>query len=209
MGKLFEVLTNFVNEVNSNVEIEKLEDKFNELARVFLYGGYIKVRDDYRIYIRTVEFYFHSEKENGIHDPIVYHRNGKGLKKVPYFPLMTLHSHDSGYDVTFEKEQEYRASVLIRSYEVVDNNGHYLEWNKKDMFEEQSSYKFNTQSLYLRKLLNGFSICGENGIKWVDESRKQTSQLLIKARERVYQIDADGKKVKCTRKWSFTRKEQV
>ena len=50
--------------------------KFKRLADNFLYGGYIQVRNEYRIYIQTVEFYFHSEKEDGIKDPIVYHRNG-------------------------------------------------------------------------------------------------------------------------------------
>lgn len=60
-------------------------------------------------YIRTVEFYFHSEKPNGIHDPIVYHRNirdleGNLMEKVPYFPIMSLHAHSSGYDITFESK---------------------------------------------------------------------------------------------------------
>lgn len=39
---------------------------FRELAPSFLYGGYIQVRVDYEVYIRTVEFYFHSEKADGV-----------------------------------------------------------------------------------------------------------------------------------------------
>ena len=72
---------------------KKLQEEFKALAPAFLYGGYIQVRKDFHIYIRTVEFYFHSEKNDGIHDPIVYHRNGRILESVPYFPLMTLHAH--------------------------------------------------------------------------------------------------------------------
>lgn len=76
MEKLIEELKGFeknINEVTNEIELQYL---FEKLAPAFLYGGYIKVRDDYRIYVKTVEFYFHSENENGIHDPIVYHRNG-------------------------------------------------------------------------------------------------------------------------------------
>ena len=56
-------------------------------------GGYIQVRVDYEVYIRTVEFYFHSEKADGVHDPIVYHRNGQGLDTVPYFHELFLVVH--------------------------------------------------------------------------------------------------------------------
>ena len=34
---------------------EDLQKHFLELAKGFLYGGYIQVRDDYRIYIRTAD----------------------------------------------------------------------------------------------------------------------------------------------------------
>ena len=55
--------------------------------------------DDYEIYIRTVEFYYHEEDaaENRIEDPIVYHRNGRfpGCN-LPPFPMMALHAHWSG-----------------------------------------------------------------------------------------------------------------
>ena len=66
---------------------------FNELAQGFLYGGYIQVRNEYRIYIRTVEFYFHSEELDGIHDPIIYHRNirdKEGNMKIMIIILMML-----------------------------------------------------------------------------------------------------------------------
>ncbi len=209
METLKEKLKDFERKINENIMEDKLLEFFEELAPAFLYGGYIKVRDDYKVYIRTVEFYFHSEKPNGVHDPIVYHRDGKGLDKVPYFPIMTLHSHDSGFDITFESEsKKYRASALIRAYEVKHNNK-YLEWNKKDMFTCNPEYKFNTQSLYLRKLLNGFSLSKDNEIQWKDEPREQSLLMIKKKRKNVYQYDATGNKIKCDRLWSFTRVEQV
>lgn len=209
MALLKEKLEDFEKQINENTKEEDLQILFEKLAPAFLYGGYIQVRDDYKVYIKTVEFYFHSEKPNGVHDPIVYHRDGRGLEKVPFFPLMTLHSHDSGFDITFEsKAKKYRASALIRAYEVKFNK-EYLEWNKKDKFIFHSTYKFNTQSLYLRKLLNGFSLTKDNDIQWKDEPREQSALPIKKKRQNVYQYDRVGNKIKCDRFWSFTRVEQV
>lgn len=198
-----------------------LQKKIEKLAYDFLYGGYINVRDEYRIYIRTVEFYFHSEKE-GIHDPIVYHRNGRGLEKVPYFPLMTLNAHNSGFDITFESEEkQYRASALIRSYEIINKNGQYLKWviNKEDSkqskFETSEKYQYNTQSTYLYTLLNGFALGGYSCINWVDSQRTQEHALSIKSRQGVYKSVSEyeykplSPKEVCDRKWSFTREDKV
>lgn len=209
MTVLKEQLEDFEKQIKETTKEEDLQSLFENLAPAFLYGGYIQVRDDYKVYIKTVEFYFHSEIPNGVHDPIVYHRDGRGLDKVPYFPMMTLHSHDSGFDITFESEaKKYRSSVLIRAYEVKYNK-EYLEWNKKDKFLFHSTYKFNTQSLYLRKLLNGFSLTKSNEIQWKDEPREQSALLIKKKRQNVYQYDKAGNKTKCDRYWSFTRVEQV
>ena len=125
--KLVEKLKEFEETITSNkTEMSDLTREFKDLAPYFLYGGYIKVHQEYQIYIRTVEFYFHSEVDNGIHDFIVYHRNNRDFKKTPYFPLMSLHAHNSGFDITFESESgKYRASALIRDYEVKDANGRY------------------------------------------------------------------------------------
>ena len=157
---------------------------FNELAQGFLYGGYIQVRNEYRIYIRTVEFYFHSEELDGIHDPIIYHRNirdkeGNILEIVPYFPIMSLHAHSSGYDITFESEVgKYRSSSLIRSYEVKDKDGRYLLWDAENgMFLKSEKYGYNTQSTYLYYLLNGFPLGISNNIKWVDAPIMQKIEM--------------------------------
>lgn len=206
---------------SDEVELQKL---FGGLASAFLYGGYIKVRDDYKVYIRTVEFYFHSEKMEGVHDPIVYHRNkrefdGNLLMELPYFPMMTLHAHDSGFDISFEnKTGEYRASVLIRSYEVKDVDGMYLKWEKTEMdrfmFVKHCDYQYNNQSTYLKKILNGFTLGNDNDVKWVDAPRIQSEDIPGKPRQNVFQSESEWeykaiREKRCQRKWSFTRQEKV
>lgn len=194
---------------------DKLYEMFAELATVFLYGGYIDVHHEYQIYIRTVEFYFHSETPDGIHDPIVYHRNGKGMKNMPFFPLMTLHAHNSGFDIAFENEEkQYRASALIRSYEIKDKDGNYLKWEKsKQQFITDPNYQYITQSTYLYTLLNGFSVGENNLIKWIDTPiiSSVPTTLLGKPRKNVFKYDEKGEKTKerCERNWSFTRNVQI
>ena len=199
---------------------KELQKSFRALAPAFLYGGYIQVHKDYQIYIRTVEFYYHSEKNDGVHDPIVYHRNGRIMESVPYFPLMTLHAHNSGFDITFESETEkYRASALVRSYEVKDMAGNYLKWDKnKDgvyKFIKNSDYCYNTQSTYLYFFLNGFDLGNNNDVKWIDSPRAQSLPLKEKLRQNVFKSESEWeyktkvRKEKCNREWSFTREERV
>ncbi|MBQ9435035.1 MAG: hypothetical protein IJU33_02800 [Bacteroidales bacterium] len=214
MEKLIEKLKEFNENINGESKFDDIQKSFEELAPVFLYSGYINVRDDFKIYIRTVEFYFHSEKYNGVHDPIVYHRNGRDLEQAPYFPFMSIHAHNSGFDITFEKSGEYRASALIRTYEVKDKNGEYLVWNKaKKKFEKSKEYHYNYQSTYLYALLNGFAFGNNNDISWEEES-KDVKKVLGKPRQNVFKSESEWeyintKKEKCDRKWSFTREEQI
>ncbi len=221
MSTLKEKLEDFEKQIKETTKQEDLQILFEKLAPAFLYGGFIQVREDYKVYIRTVEFYFHSEKPNGVHDPIVYHRNkrdveGNVLMEVPYFPLLTLHAHASGFDITFENEKiEYRASALIRAYEVKDKNGKYLKWDKeKRMFLKTSDYWCNTQSTYLYDMLNGFALEKENNIIWVDYLRPHTISNKGKNRQNVFQSESEFvyKKIegkRCERSWSFTRNEII
>lgn len=195
-----------------------LSSKFNDLADNFLYGGYIQVRNEYRIYIQTVEFYFHSEKEDGIKDPIVYHRNRNGLDEVPYFPLMTLHAHISGFDITFENPTlQFRASALIRAYEIKSKDGKYLYWNvSKKAFEKSDTYKCNTQSTYLYSFLNGFALTDkaetpEQQITWIDSPREKHIDFQTKERRNVSRVEEkyEYKENERSRKWSFSRKDKV
>ena len=101
-----------------------LKTEFYHLAQKMLYGGFLQVGDDYEIYIRTVEFYYYEEEEskNQIQDPIVYHRNGRFPgRDLPPFPMMSLHAHWSGYDITFE---EYIDSYEIGTWYTYD--GYYI-----------------------------------------------------------------------------------
>ena len=219
--KLKDILSNF-NGSSDEVSLQRI---FEELAPSLLYGGYLQIHNDFQVFIKTVEFYYHSEKENGIHDPIVYHRNirnvdGTVFRKVPYFPTMSLHAHNSGFDITFENEtEEYRASVLIRAYEVKDKDGNFLIWGKNEeskeyMFLPSLSYGFNTQSTYLYSLLNGFPLGVANDILWIDSPRQQSALPEQKPRKNVFKSESVWKYIplkndKCGRLWSFTRKEKV
>ena len=179
---------------------EELTAAFAQLAPHFIYGGYIKVNDAYRVYIRTVEFYYHDESDRpgAIKDPIMYHRNGRYEEStvVPYFPIMTLNAHASGYDITFENaEQGYRASALIREFSVYDCvQGKFLPLKGDKTRDDRVTYLYD--------YLNGFSLNGNPGIVWIDDEHFPQKELLQCARIRTY-IVKDGKKVENTRQWRF------
>jgi len=197
-----------------------LEEQFALLARKFLYGGYIRVRDEYAIFISKVEFYYHEEKEvpgDRITDDIVYHRDGRFLnRKVPYFPIMTLHSHWSGFDIAFESETgHYRASALIRKYVVIDlNPAHkgkrFIElktsWESAEASADKDNFRpvgeviyhdvpaVDDRSTYLQYYLNGFSMNGEDSrIEWRDIDNAEYPDIKNEARK-----NAPG------HKWGFT-----
>lgn len=196
---LFEHLSAF-KRPNSETELTEI---FKNLAPHFIYGGYINVHDIYNIYIRTVEFYFHDERDtpDAIKDPIVYHRNRDG-KEVPYFPLMTLNAHVSGFDITFEnKDEKYRASALIREYSIFDcTTGKFLllKGNKRD-----------NRVTYLYDYLNGFPINGKTGIVWVDDVQALQAPLIQEKRYNVYAYRNEEKlKEPDQRLWSFKMREE-
>ena len=194
---LITCLTNFSGAEGYTRE-DSLKEPFEKLAQKLIYGGYIRVRDDYAIFISKVEFYYHEEEETSserIKDDIVYHRNGRflGDRTVPYFPIMTLHSHWSGFDITFENETlHYRASALIRKYVVLDlKSKKFIKLdtspeNIKELpenFNKNKDKKIKTvgkivespdplvddRSTYLQYFLNGFSMGGiDSGVRWQD-----------------------------------------
>lgn len=187
---------------------EELTNAFLELAPHFIYGGYIKVSDIYRIYIRTVEFYYHdeSEKSDAIKDPIMYHRNGnyEGTIILPYFPLMSLNAHESGYDITFENEEQcYRASALIREYSIYD-------CRFKNFILLKNGKIRDDRVTYLYEYLNGFSLNGKSNILWIDDEYEQKKPLLQGSRIRTVVIK-DGKKTlePDTRQWRFKLNEDI
>lgn len=201
------------NKLKKQIELfyqsdKELQERMRELAMLFLYGGYINVREHYHIYIRTVEFYYHEEK-GSIKDEKMYHRNNYRIDgMIPYFKTLAFNSHDSGVDITFENEQkEIRAAVLIRAYEIIDvKTNNRLIWNTKNqrfqISEGLEKPNYNTQSLYLKRILNGFSSEGEPDIYWVDMPFK----------ERIKQVDITPirrKGLKDGRLWGFRREKDI
>ena len=96
-----------------------------------------------------------SDKPDAIKAPIMYHRNHtkkeiEGPYEEPYLPLMSIYMHSSGYDITFEnEEQEYRASALIREYSIYDvEQKEFLRLTSKGMFcDERVLYlKYSVQA---------------------------------------------------------------
>ena len=205
---------------------ENLTNRFSNIAKTILYDGYIRVRDEYRVYIKTVEFYFHAENDSpiNVHDPIVYHRNGRHGRDVPYFPVLTLHAHMSGFDITFENPTlKYRASALIREYAIYDVKAKAFiktkEEHKKDSNKDKIPY--DGRSTFLYDFINGFSLTGgQNDIAWEDVATS-VSHLELSSKRRV-----NVKKYSCTYKdtgeevlqrleeyddrlWNFTRTNDV
>lgn len=160
--------------------LDSVTEEFKALAKKFLYGGHFVVGDYFEITIDNVEFYYHEEEQLDpadelILDSIVYHKNSKD-RKVPPFPIMSLHTHQSGIDIAFEDpEGRYRASVLIREFSIID---HY---NKK---EESNK---DTRSQYLYDYLNGFSIDGNpNYIHWAPEKDFTPRSMYVGHRKNVF-----------------------
>lgn len=188
---LYNCLSGF-NGAKGSTSAEKhasLNASFELLAKKIIYGGFIKVRNEYAIFISNVEFYYHEEKGvagERVLDKIVYHRNGKFVdREVPYFPMMTLHSHWSGFDIAFEKKSgHYRASALIRKYVVLDlKTGKFLNLDTSNRTDDVGNIEekiigeitqhlepvVDDRSTYLQYYLNGFAFGGASSvIKWQD-----------------------------------------
>lgn len=174
-----------------------LEEEFVLLAKKLIYGGHL-VCGNYEIEIQLVEFYYHEEVAMGIEpriqDPIVYHRNGRYPgETVPAFPIMSLHAHTSGYDITFEDpDNKYRASALIRAFTVKDTiTNLYIKWKAKDKgdgsFELLKEPFYDNRSQYLYYFLNGFQINGNgNLLKWVDNKKFNPKDIYRGGRKNVY-----------------------
>lgn len=193
-----------------------------DLAKVFLFDGYINVRERYRIYLRTVEFYYH-EEDGKEKDPIMYHRDNYHVDgKIPYFNPLSFNSHDTGVDITFEnKDKHIRASVLIRAYDVIDvNSGKRMVWNPAEQkFQpyKEGLPKFNKQSMYVKKFLNGFASSGTSDITWVSKEFKGVigeKDITKKYRQGVFESTSNVRytpiKGKSDEKpWAFRREIEV
>ena len=192
-----------------------MEQQFAELAKFFLYGGYIHVKSsrvNRKIYIREVEFYFYDETHEIPSNKIVYHRNGN-YKNVPdnaelpigrqthYFELGELYLHASGVDITFENEEkQYRASALIRAFSI-EENGHlqtvYIDKGKDSDVDPRSTYIYE----YLFEGLSIFSP-SDFSIKWVDDWTP--APPLLQGLDRIRVTDKETG-LKDEKKWRFRK----
>lgn len=188
-------------------KIKSLEAPFEALAKKMIYGGYFEVSTNnnilYRIYIHTVEFYYHEEGAGVLKDWIVYHRNPiKGNEDKPLFEIGTLHSHVSGIDITFEGVHEnhykYRASALIRKFMVKEGNcEQFKEFPKpKDPkhpeIEEYPTHLY--EYLFMKAPLSDIRI------QWKDQ---QFDNVPLPSRDTRVNVEE-----KDNRKWSFSNTDQ-
>lgn len=177
--------SNSLEDKLSSILLAKTEDEltsqFRELACHFLYGGYLRVGSNCRVYIRSVEFYYWDDKDakNPLNDEKMYHCDGKyptpvGMDSMPYYPAMSLHAHTSGFDICFEKEGVYHAAALIRGFVVqfANNNTNYKIVTKdgRQEYWECAEGEFDPYSTHLYSVINGFKI-GKSvpiDIEWID-----------------------------------------
>ena len=193
--------------------VHTLEDQFKLLAKKMLYGGHFEVRDNSkgvvlrRVFLHTVEFYFH-EENGGEKDLIVYHRN-KGSKKPSPFPIGSLHTHVSGIDITFEApDASYRASALVRAFQIKnDTEETYVKIeNPQKMTNPTVEYR----STYLYNYLFMDMAISNGGltVRWVPDSRP-IEGFYQGFRKNVEQFGPDEKKngKQDTRPWAFSIEE--
>ena len=173
-------------------DLQTLSVQFTEIARAALYGGYFVVnKDEYHIYLLDIEFYFHSEETDGIHEPKMYHKGN-----LPFFPKGTLWPHLSGVDVTFEDDeyQKYRASFLIRGYKYIGKDGEeYI--NGTDDFHPQHLWE---------DLFGNASFLRPSGltIKWQSNIYSEDEPLIQSARIRMPQYESENE----PHPWRFSKK---
>ena len=172
-----------------------LDKQFEELAKYFLYGGYIHVKSDNidrRIFIKEVEFYFYDETGKIESNSKVYHRNGK-YSNIPdnevlpigrnthYFKPGSLYLHASGVDITFEnKEKQYRASALIRAFSIEEEGRMqpiYIKQKQNVIVDPRSTYIYEY-------MFEGLSIFGDTkySITWKDDWTEAPKDITKKER---------------------------
>lgn len=161
---------------NASGSNDKLEELFAELARAIIYGGHLRINNKFDIYVRSVEFYFHTEEKgrgNGfVRDPVMFHRSsmeGETPRDPHFFTLGYFYLHRFGLDITFEKEGKYRASALIKSFNVnvVGDEGKVIDQDVKDADKDwASSYIYDYIQFEERR---GAEPNGDIHVEWIDD----------------------------------------
>lgn len=174
---------------NEEDKLNKLAEEFDKIAKCVFNQGYFQTNKVRRIYPTVIEFYYHEEVPDGLKDPVMYHTSYRNVKNA-YYPLGALNFHISGMDVTFENEtKHYRASFLIREYEVYEIvNGQWIK--KKEKAPE-------TRSTYIYEdLLMNIPIDNGINIQWVSEESAIRYEFMKERRKNVasYHLEKDVKK---------------
>lgn len=186
-----------------------IPETFKDIATNIV-NGYFLVSDkrkSVKVFPTCVEIYYHEETDDGIKDPIVYHRNTKKEPNKPIFEIGILHNHVSGIDITFEhivNGKAVRASALIREFraEGID------KFKNRD---DRSTYLYEA-------LFSQFNIFDGFSIEWCDEPEKKNS-VKADVRKNVAKYETDNetkiqaqdgllltknnKYVQCKRLWQF------
>lgn len=185
---------------------------FKRIAESILSGCFVVSsdgKDDVRIYPTVVEFYYHEEEDDGIKDPIVYHRNTLSSEKK-VIPIGILHNHVSGVDITFERNRGrvVRASALIRAFSIEGgiNNASMESFNIPLTNNEHSTHLYAA-------LFSQFSPFDGFTIKW--EDGKEPAKIKEGQRTNVYRYNIETNKkgqpiyvktdIKCPRLWQATK----
>jgi len=232
---LQEILESFdiARSEKTSITEDSIGETFKETCADKILRGYFLINNEYILDVKSIELYYH--EENGpIKDHIMYHTsehypNEKvrvGDNGLPYFELGTLNFHQSGVDITFEKENEYRASFLIREYRILKKTVSVL--NLEHKYDIHSTHIFD-DVFYL-----GIPVSGQLDIKWVpceefkDKKIEQTTRYNVAqyeeftdeqgnhefrkiisktSKEGFFKAGKDKYYKQCPRKWRFRRED--
>ena len=186
---------------NENIAGNLAPKEFWKIAQAILSGYFLvmKGEDMVKIHPTCVEIYCHEERENGVKDYIVYHRNSLKEDK-PIFPLGVLHNHVSGIDITFEKGENeknaVRLSALVREFRVDDSGKKKERYKNKEWMDKNKIITYPTH-LY-EAIYSQFSIFdGGFNVSWEDGDEIELEKIEINVRKTVARfIEVNGKYIK-------------
>lgn len=188
---------------NPFTALQEPPQKFQKVAQAIL-SGYFRVQNSrtsecIEVHPTCVEIYYHEEQNNGVKDPIVYHRNRetKSGKNTPtVFPLGVLHNHVSGIDITFEHEADssntyitdiVRASALIREFSVIWKTKGETDYIVTKRIENEKHPTYIYDYLYGK-----FSIFDGFRIEWVDGEECELAEFKTRENVATYKHEDEG-----------------
>lgn len=205
MEKLIEKLKEFdlnrttlmsSNKWNENIVAEC----FKPCAQYILLSGFFLINSKYIIDLGSIELYYH-EEDGTIKDHIMYHTNEHCSKSkiyelnegFPFFRFGSFNLHQSGVDVTFENSNnpsdKYRASFLIRSYRVLQDENDIA--NKDIEYDPCSTHIFDDM-FYSGVLLNTNN---RTTIEWIEYDKSGVIEQCPRRNVAMYQVNGEKTEV--------------